>query len=71
MHKIYHVPGELMKKEDALFVLGLVVIVLATIIMVEGSILGDRTTVIAALSGIVGILMVGFASRLRKGKPLF
>lgn len=60
-----------MKKEDALFVLGLVVIVLATIIMVEGSILGDRTTVIAALSGIVGILMVGFASRLRKGKPLF
>lgn len=60
-----------MKKGNALFVLGIVVIVVAVILMVEGSILGEKTTVIAALLGIVGICMIGFASRLRKGKPLF
>lgn len=60
-----------MRKEDALLVLGLLVIAIAVVLMVEGSILGERTTVIAALLGIVGICMIGFASRLRKGKPLF
>lgn len=60
-----------MKKGNALLVLGLVVIVTAVFLMVEGSILGERTTGIAAFLGIVGILMIGFASRLRKGKPLF
>ena len=60
-----------MKKGNALLVLGLVVIVTAAFLMVEGSILGERTTGIAIILGIIGILMIGFASRLRKGKPLF
>ncbi|MBU7017167.1 MAG: hypothetical protein HXS44_06625 [Theionarchaea archaeon] len=60
-----------MKKGNVLFVLGIIVIVLAAILMVEGSILGDRNTEIAAISGIIGIIMIGFASRMRKGKPLF
>ena len=61
----------IMKKGNALLVLGLVVIVTAVFLMVEGSILGERTTGIAIILGIVGILTIGFASRLRKGKPLF
>jgi hypothetical protein len=60
-----------MKKEDALFVFGLLVIVIAVLLLIEGSILGERTSEIAALLGIVGIVVVGFASRLRKGKGLF
>lgn len=60
-----------MKKGDALLVLGLLVIVIAALLMVEGSILGEWTTEIAALLGIIGILAIGFASRLRKGKNLF
>lgn len=61
----------LMKKEDALFVLGALVIAIAVFLMVEGSILGERTTGIAALLGIVGICIIGFAARMRKGKSLF
>ncbi len=60
-----------MKKENALFILGIIVILVAAGLMVEGSIFGDRTTVIAAVSAILGILMIGFGSRLRKGKSLF
>ncbi len=60
-----------MKKGDALLILGVVVIAVAVVLLVEGSILGERNTEIAAFLGIVGILMIGFASRLRKGKPLF
>lgn len=41
-----------MKKGNALLVLGLSVIVIAVFLMVEGSILGDMTTEIAALLGI-------------------
>jgi hypothetical protein len=60
-----------MKKENALFILGIIVIAVAVVLMVEGSILGNRTTGIAALLGILGILIIGFAARLRKGKSLF
>lgn len=60
-----------MKKENALLLLGILVIAIAVVLMVEGSILGERNSEIAAIIGIVGILMIGFASRLRRGKGLF
>ncbi len=60
-----------MKKENALLLLGILVIAIAVVLMVEGTILGERNSEIAAIIGIVGILMVGFASRLRRGKGLF
>jgi hypothetical protein len=60
-----------MKKEDVMLVLGVLVIVIGVVMMVEGSILGERTSEVAAALGIVGILIVGFASRLRRGKGLF
>lgn len=60
-----------MKKENALLLLGILVIAIAVVLMVEGTILGERNSEIAAIIGIVGIFMVGFASRLRRGKGLF
>ena len=60
-----------MKKEDILLVLGLLAIAIAVIAMVEGSILGERTTGIATLLSITGICMVVFARRLQRGKGLF
>ncbi|KYK36610.1 MAG: hypothetical protein HXS46_13740 [Theionarchaea archaeon] len=60
-----------MKKENALLLLGILVIAIAVVLMVEGTILGERNSEIAAILGIVGILMIGFASRLRRGKGLF
>jgi hypothetical protein len=60
-----------MKKEDVMLVLGVLLLVIAALMMVEGSILGDMTSEIAAALGIIGILVVGFASRLRRGKGLF
>lgn len=71
MHKPIDKGGEIMNKGNVLFVLGIGVIAIAAILMVEGTILGERNSEIAAISGIVGILMIGFASRWRKGKPLF
>lgn len=60
-----------MKKEDVMLVLGVLVIVIAALIMVEGSILGEKTSEIAATLAVIGILIAGFASRLRRGKGLF
>ena len=60
-----------MKKEGALFVFGLLLIVIAVILLIEGSILGELTSEIAALLAIVGIVVVGFARRLQRGKGLF
>jgi hypothetical protein len=39
--------------------------------MVEGTMLGSMTSEIAAILGIGGILIIGFASRIRKGNSLF
>jgi uncharacterized membrane protein len=60
-----------MKMGNLLLLLGILIMAVAVILMIEGSLLGSMTTEIAAILGIIGILIIGFSSRIRKGKPLF
>jgi hypothetical protein len=49
-----------MKK--ALFVLGIILALIGAVLMIEGSILGERTIPAAVVSVIVGICLIGTSS---------
>ena len=57
-----------MRWQYASFALGIIVCLIAVFLMVEGSILGERTTGIATLLGIVGIGLIA-TSGVRLLKP--
>lgn len=51
----------------AILALGVIMIAIGVILMVEGQILGDRTTGIATIIGLVGIILLsGQVQKIRK-----
>jgi len=57
-----------MRREHVSFVLGISLCLVAAFLMIEGSILGERTTGIATVLGIVGIGLIA-TSGVRLLKP--
>ncbi|MBU7042047.1 MAG: hypothetical protein HXS47_00545 [Theionarchaea archaeon] len=60
-----------MKIGSLLFIIGICIIVIAALLFIGGDVLGPRTSEVAAFTGIIGILIIGFSSRMREEKSLF